>query len=83
MKFSDLNNNLIGKKVKLVSLKNSGLLETDVIQKNKIYKIFDINKNFFDRKKLTIQLIDSDYNSFWVNHYDVELVEENSEKDEK
>jgi len=76
MKFSELNNSMIGKKIKLVSLKNSGLTENNIIKKNKIYKIYDINKNFFDQKKLTIQLIDENFNIFWVNHYDVELIEE-------
>jgi len=75
MRFSDLNVDLIGKKVKLLSLKNSNLEESEIIQKNKIYKIYDIAKNFSDHNRLTIQLIDEDFNLFWVNHYDIELVE--------
>ena len=75
MKFSELNEDIIGKKVKLVSLKNSNLEESDIIQKNKIYKIYDISKDFLNHNKLTIQLIDEDLNLFWVNHYDIELIE--------
>ncbi len=75
MRFSDLNADLIGKKVKLLSLKNSKLEESDIIQKNKVYKIYDISKNFLDHNKLTVQLIDEDFNLFWVNHYDIELIE--------
>ena len=76
MKFSDINSNLIGKKVKLVSLKNSGLQENEFIKRNKIYKIYDINKDFFKTKQLTIQLIDNQLNLFWVNHYDIELIDD-------
>jgi len=75
MKFSELNSDLVGKKVKLISLKNSKLEESDIIQKNKIYKIYNISKNFLEHNKLTLQLIDEDLNLFWVNHYDVELIE--------
>ena len=75
MKFSEINNSVIGKQVKLLSLKNSKLEENDIIQKNKIYKIFDISKNYLDNNNLTLQLIDENLNTFWVNHYDIELVE--------
>jgi len=75
MKFSELNNSLIGKNVKIINLKNSKLEENEYIKLNETYKIYNINKNFLDQNNLTIQLIDNDLNLFWVNHYDVELIE--------
>ena len=76
MKFTEINSNIIGKNVKLVSLKNSKLNENEFIKKNNIYKIYDIDKTFFNTKQLTIQLVDKNLNVFWVNHYDVELIKD-------
>lgn len=75
MKFSEINSSIIGKNVELVSLKNSKLEENDIIQKNKIYSVFNIDKNFQGQNNLTIELIDDNFNVFWVNHYDIEIVE--------
>ena len=76
MKFSNINANIIGKKVKLLSIKNSNLTENSIIKKNGVYKIYDIDKNYFNSENLTIRLVDENYNIFWVNHYDIELLED-------
>ena len=75
MKFSEINNSIVGKNVKINNLKNSKLEENEYIKVNKIYKIYNINKNFLGQNNLTLQLIDEDLNLFWVSHYDVELIE--------
>jgi hypothetical protein len=76
MKFSELNYGLLNKKVKLKSLKQSKLQENDVIVKGKIYKIFDIAKDYFKKDKKTVELIDENMNVFWVNQYDIDIVED-------
>ena len=76
MRFRDINMGLIGRKVKLVSLKNSKLTESEIIKKGKTYKIFDIEKDYNKHNRLCIQLYDPQtHYVFWVNSYDIELVD--------
>jgi hypothetical protein len=73
MKFAELNYGLLGEEAKLKSLKNSKIKEDEVIIIGKTYKIYDIAKDYFKKDKKTIRLVDENYNTFWVNHYDVEI----------
>jgi hypothetical protein len=74
MKFAELNYGFLGEEVKLKSLKNSKIKEDEIIKKGKIYKIYDIAKDYFKEDKKTIRLVDKNMNTFWVNHYDIEPI---------
>jgi len=75
--FSDLNSELIGRDVKITTLKHTRAGESlpfieKHIKEEEILKIADVDKNW--TRKNTILLIDSKDFTFWVSHKDIELI---------
>ena len=77
MDFKNLNENIIGKKCKIVKIHNTCRgLSDELIKKhfeNKTtLKIIDYNKDYHVCN--TVMVTDSDLNTFWLSHYDIKLI---------